>query len=302
VKIRIGFSVGTQGYVENDELGHVAEELEWLGFDSLWMSERVTGPVLDPVVGLAYAAGRTRKLKIGTSVLVLPGRNPVRVAKELASLDQVSGGRLLLAFGLGVADGQEEQVAGVSRKERGPWLDEALPLIRRFWSEDSVTHEGPRFTYREITVRPKPVQSPLEVWLGGSAPSALRRTGRLSDGWLPSNCTVAEAAAGREIVERAADEAGREIDPEHFGASIVYARGEIPPWLVAQTAARRPGVDPKSLIPVGMTGLRALIEQFVQADFSKFVVRPAEKPSNWTAELEELAEAVLPLQTPARAA
>ncbi|MCC7104102.1 MAG: hypothetical protein IT307_03090 [Chloroflexi bacterium] len=75
---------------------------------------------------------------------------------------------------------------------------------------------------------------------------------------------MAEVAAGRETVERAADEASREIDPEHFGASIVYARGEIPPWLVAQTVARRPGVDPKSLIPVGMNDLRALIETFVE--------------------------------------
>ncbi|MCC7104101.1 MAG: LLM class flavin-dependent oxidoreductase [Chloroflexi bacterium] len=150
------------------------------------MSERLTGPVLDPVVGLAYAAGRTRRLKVGTSVLVLPGRNPVREAKELASLDQVARGRLLLAFGLGVVDEQEEQIAGVSRNDRGPWLDEPLPLIRRFWSEDNLSHDGARFSYRDLTLLPKPVQSPLEVWRGGAAPSAPRRTGRLSDGWLPA--------------------------------------------------------------------------------------------------------------------
>src|SRR5438445_518335 len=96
---------------------------------------------------LATAARRTQKLKLGTSVLVLPGRNPVVLAKELASLDLLSGGRLLPAFGLGIADPGEQQAFGVARGERAAWFDEALPLIRRLWVEDDVDHDGPRFSF-----------------------------------------------------------------------------------------------------------------------------------------------------------
>ena len=138
------------------------------------------------MVALAFAAARTTKLKLGTSVQVLPGRNPVVVAKQWATLDQLSGGRTLPAFGLGVADPREQQAFGVAREERAAWFDEALPLIRRMWLEDDVDHDGPRFSYEGLTVRPKPVQQPPDVWLGGRAKSELRRVGRLGDGWLPS--------------------------------------------------------------------------------------------------------------------
>lgn len=296
MKVRIGFGLGTAGWAADERLGELAGDLERLGFDSLWLSERLAGPTLDPIVGLAFAAGRTRKLKIGTSVLVLPGRNPALVAKELASLDRVSAGRLLLAFGLGVADPSEHQAFGVVRTERGRWFDEALPLIRRLWSEDDVDHDGPRFAYRGLTVRPRPIQSPLEVWLGGLGPAALRRVGHLADGWLPSSCTPAEANAGRIAIEAAAAEVGREIDPEHFGAIVVYARDRIPSATIEALATRRPGVDPTELIPVGLPAARATLERFVEAGVSKFVLRPAEEPPSWTAELEDLARQVLPLQ------
>ena len=188
--MRIGYGLGTQGLGGRRGRGHLraawSTRLEKHGFDSLWLSERITGAAPDPVVGLAVAAGRTARLKLGMSVMVLPGRNPVLLAKELASLDVLSAGRLLPAFGLGVAHPSEQQAFGVAREERAPWFDEALPLIRRFWTEDSVDHDGPRFPYRGMRVLPKPVQSPPDVWLGGIAPSELRRVGRLADGWLPS--------------------------------------------------------------------------------------------------------------------
>jgi probable F420-dependent oxidoreductase len=296
MKVRIGFGLGTAGLRDDERFRGLVVDLERLGFDSLWLSERLTSPTLDPVVGMAFAAGVTRSLKFGTSVLVLPGRNPVLLAKELASLDRLSGGRLLLAFGLGVADPAEQQAFGVARAERAAWFDEALPLLRRFWTEDAVDHDGPRFSYRGLSVRPKPIQQPLEVWLGGLAPSALRRVGHLCDGWLPSQCTPPEAAAGRAVIEQAAAEAGREIDPEHFGAIVVYARDEIPRSLVESIAKRRPDLDPAALVPVGLGAARERLERFIEVGVSKFVVRPAEEPTSWTAELEELAAHVLPLQ------
>ena len=174
------------------------------GFDSLWLSERIGGEAPDPLVGMAFAAGRTTKLKFGMSVMVLPGRNPIVLAKELATLDRLSNGRLLPAFGLGVADPHEQQAFGVERGERAKLFDEALAVLRgagpRARSRTTATH----FHYDELRVLPKPLQRHLDVWLGGIAPSELRRVGRLADGWLPSFVTPDDAARGREVIEQIA--------------------------------------------------------------------------------------------------
>jgi probable F420-dependent oxidoreductase len=296
MKIRVGYGLGTQQGLDAGGFVALVDALEQLGFDSLWLSERVTGAAVDPIVGMSFAAGRTARLKFGTSVLVVPGRNPVLLAKALASLDVLSGGRLLPAFGLGVADGAEQQAFGVERGERAAWFDEALPLIRRLWTEDAVEHDGPRFHLSGVTVRPRPIQSPPDVWLGGRAPSELRRIGRLGDGWLPSFCTPTEAASGRRIIDEAAEKEGRAIDPEHFGALVPYARVALPDRFLAALAARRPDVDPLEIVPVGLDGVRRTLEGFVEQGFSKFVLVPVEPPESWSAELEGLAASVLPLQ------
>src|SRR5207245_11060207 len=114
----------------------------------------------------ALAAGRSSRLKLGTSVLVVPGRNPVLLAKSLASLDRLSGGRLLPAFGLGVADPVEQQGFGVARGERAEWFDEALPLIPRLWRGEPLDHDGPRFHYERVRAEPPPIQAPPDLWLG----------------------------------------------------------------------------------------------------------------------------------------
>ena len=297
MKIRIGYGLGTQGLASNGSFGLFVDQLEALGFDSLWLSERVTGGAIDPAAGMAFAAGRTARLKFGTSVMVLPGRNPVLLAKELATIDLLSAGRLLPAFGLGVADGAEQQAFGVARGDRAAWFDEALPLIRRLWAEDRVDHHGVRFHFDAVTIGLRPQQEPLDVWLGGRAPSELRRVGRLGDGWLPSFCTPAGAAAGRLVIEAAAAEAGRRIDPEHFGALIAYSTtGPLPDRVLAALAARRADIDPTEVIPVGLAALRRTIERFVEVGFSKFVLVPLVEPPSWPDELGALAEQVLPLQ------
>ena len=297
MKVRVGYGLGTGGLADIGAFGAMVDALEGLGFDSLWLSERIVGAAIDPLAGLAFAAGRTKKLKLGTSVLVLPGRNPVLLAKHLASIDVLSHGRLLPAFGLGVADPAEQQAFGVERSERAAWFDEAMPLIRRLWEEEVVDHDGDRFRYEALSIGPRPVQGRLDVWLGGRAPSELRRVGRLGDGWLPSFCTPVEAAAARPAVEEAAAGAGREIDPEHFGALVAYARGPLPDRLVAALAKRRPDVDPGDVIPVGLDALRARLEGFVDAGFSKLVPVPVTEPDDWHEELEALAASVLDLQT-----
>jgi probable F420-dependent oxidoreductase len=298
MKVRIGFGLGTRS-LTNDAGRFTAfvDALEGFGFDSLWLSERITGDCPDPLIGLAVAAGRTTKLKLGTSVQVLPGRNPVLLAKEWASLDRLSNGRTLPAFGLGVADPREQQAFGVARGDRAKWFDEALPLIRRLWTEDTVDHDGERFHFQAVSVRPHPIQQPPDVWLGGLAPSELRRIGRLADGWLPSFCTPADIDRSRPVVEAAAADAGRGFDNEHWGALVAYSDGPVPDVVTAALAARRPDLeDPSEVIAPGIEGLFRQIERFVSVGASKFVVVSLAEPADWEAELAIVADALLPLQ------
>jgi probable F420-dependent oxidoreductase len=277
-----------------EALAELVTGLDELGFDSLWLSEVLTGPVIDPVVGLAWAAASNPRLKIGTTML-LPGRNVLRLAKQLASLDRLSRGRLLVTLVPGLTYAPEREAIGIDPKLRGAFIDEALPLLRRLWAGETVSHDGPAGTLRDVRLSPLPVQQPLEVWLGGTMPAALERCGRLSDGWLPSLCTPDEAVAGRVVIEDAAARAGRSISAEHFGVSIGYASAPIDPATARVMAARRP--RSLELTPVGWPALRKLIEQFIAGGFSKFVVRPVTTPASWRAELEALAAAVGDLQT-----
>jgi probable F420-dependent oxidoreductase len=296
MKIRIGYGLGAQRGLTADRFNSLVDALEALRFDSLWLSERVSGDAPDPIIGLSVAAGRTTKLKLGTSVQVLPGRNPALLAKELASLDVLSGGRLLPGFGLGVVNPAEQQAFGVARQDRSAWFDEALPLVRRLWTEDAVDHDGARFHYEGLRVLPKPVQQPPDVWLGGKAPGELRRVGRLGDGWLASFATPEVCAESRPVIEAAAADAGRAIDPEHFGAMVFYSHGEVPEPIRALIASRNPDADPDELVPGSLDALERQIERYIAKDFSKLVLVPLQEPADWAAELEPLADRILTLQ------
>lgn len=299
MKVRIGLGLGVRTPLNGPEFGEVVDIIEGHRFDSLWLSERITGEAPDPIVGMSYAAGRTTHLKFGMSVLVLPGRNPVVLAKELATLSVMSGGRLLPAFGLGVVDGGEQQAFGVQRTERAKWFDEALTVMRKCWFDDVVEHEGERFRYEGLRVRPQPNR--MDVWLGGFAPSELRRIGRLADGWLPSFVTPADAEAGRAVIEQVAAEHDRLIEDDHYGVLIPYTMDEVPDALLAGLAKRRPELaDPRDLVPVGWDAVAALIKRFIDVGTTKFVVLPVHEPGGvegWRAHLGDCAEALLPLET-----
>ncbi|MEO3825174.1 LLM class flavin-dependent oxidoreductase [Actinomadura sp. B10D3] len=296
--IRIGMAPAAST-LGPDALAALARGLEREGFDSLWVTERVTGPVLDPVVTMTYAAALTSRIKFGTAVMALPGRSPAVLAKELASLDVVSGGRLLPAFGLGQRHAGEQQAFGVRREERAAIFEEALPLLRRFWAEDEVTHDGPRFRYERLRVLPKPAARGFDVWMGGTSDAELRRTGRLSDGWLAAFTTPAEAERGRRIVQEAAAGAGREIEEEHFGAIVPYRRGPLPPGAEERLArARRvSGPAPAGDLVPDLDGVQAHLKRLVEAGLSKFVLTPLAPPADWDAELADVRDAALPLQT-----
>jgi probable F420-dependent oxidoreductase len=295
VKVRVGYGLGNLRSLDGPRLGSLAEAIEQHGFDSLWLSERISGPAPDPLLGLTFAAARTEHIKLGTSVQVLPGRSPARLAKAWATLDALSGGRALPAFGLGIVHPVEQQAFGVARGDRAAIFDEALPLIRRLWAEDAVDHDGTHFHYEAMTVLPKPAKR-LDVWLGGKAPSELRRVGKLSDGWLASFSTPEDCKAARVTIEDAAAAADRSIDDDHFGAMVFYTHDELPERLVTLLASRNPGADPRELVARGWPMVRELCERYVAVGFSKLVLVPFTEPQDWDAELARGAEAVLSIQ------
>ncbi len=301
MKVRIGFGLGVRTKLNDDGFTTVVDALERLNFDSLWLSERIGGDAPDPLVAMSFAAGRTTHLKFGMSVMVLPGRNPIVLAKELATLDRLSNGRLLPAFGLGVADPHEQQAFGVERVARAKLFDEAMAVLRGAWAEGSLTHHGEHFHYDALMVLPKPRQHHVDVWLGGIAPSELRRVGRLADGWLPSFVTPDDAGRGREVIEQVCRDHARIIDDDHYGALIPYAHEPLPAALLAGLAKRRPDLaDPSVLVPQGWDALIDSIDQFVKVGISKFVILPIVEPAGpdgWVEHLETAAPIVLARQT-----
>ncbi len=272
MKIRFGVGLGADS--APDQLAGIVDHLEASGVDSLWFSELVYAPAVDPVVGMAYALARTTRLKVGTSVAVLPGRHPVLVAKQLASLAAIAPKRVLPVFGLRSAIPAEREVFTVPDGERAAVFDESLRVLRSVLAQDPASYHGRYFTVSGAVITPKP-SPPLDIWLGGSAPAAYRRIGTLADGWLGSFLTPDEALAGREAIERAAEQAGRQIEPDHFGISLGVADGELSAELVAAARRRRPDVDPGELIAAGWDQLHRQIDGYLDAGLTKFVIRPA---------------------------
>jgi len=165
-----------------------AARIEELGYDSVWTSEHIFFyfPTSDALTTLAAAAALTSRIRLGTAVLLLPLRPAALAAKEITSVDVISGGRLTLGIGVGGEYPKEFQAVGVPVKERGPRTDEAIQLLRKLWTEDNVSFDG-RFTVLDgVTLQPKPAQpGGPPLWIAGRSQAAIRRAGRLGDGYLP---------------------------------------------------------------------------------------------------------------------
>jgi probable F420-dependent oxidoreductase len=244
---------------------------------------------------MAFALSRTRRLKAGSGISVLPGRHPVLVAKHLASLAGLAPGRVLPVFGLRPAQPAEISLFPVPGGQRAAVFDESLTLLRLLLTTQTVTFHGDFFAVEGASVGPLPAK-PLDIWLGGSAPGGLRRVGRLADGWLGSLLTPAEAGAAVAVINEAAADAGREVEADHFGLSLPVVLDAIPESLRASIGRRRPHTDPQTLVAAGWDGARRMIEQHVEAGLSKFVVRPATRPEPFGSFIDGFVRELMPLQ------
>jgi len=293
MKVRIGVSLGPAG--GPDQFAAAVDLIEQAGVDSLWLPEMVYSPLVEPFTGMAFALSRTRRLKAGSGISVLPGRHPVLVAKQLASLAGLAPGRVLPVFGLRPAQPAEQALFPVPSGQRAAMFDESLALLRLLLTMEKVSFDGSFFTVSDASLGPLPAK-PLDIWLGGSAPGGLRRVGRLADGWLGSLLTPAEAAAAVAVINEAAADAGREVETDHFGLSLAVALDGIPDSLRASIGRRRPHTDPLLLVAAGWDGARRMIEQYVEAGLSKFVVRPATRPEPFGSFTDGFVRELMPLQ------
>jgi probable F420-dependent oxidoreductase len=239
-KVTIGlFAINSHACAEPEAAAQIATLAESLGYDSLWAGEHVVvpsprvepspmepdEPILDPLIALAHLAGHTERILLGTGLIVLPQRNPLVLAKQAASLDVLSGGRLILGIGVGYLE-PEMTAIGVPMKARGARADEYLAAMRSLWEDDAPAHHGEYVDFEGVDAHPRPLQRPLPIVVGGHTEAAFRRAARYADGWYGFLVGLRAMAQHRESLQRAARERplhvsvspSRRLDPDTVAA------------------------------------------------------------------------------------
>lgn len=285
LKLRIGLGLGAA--LTPDSFWTVTDTSEEVGLDSLWFSERLGGDQLAPLAAMAAAVARTSRLRIGTSALILPGRDPVQLAKEIATIDQLSNGRIIPVFGLVSPHSHDRSLLRVPNGAAGRWADESLTVMRRLWSGQTIDHDGEFFSYANVRIGPRADDSKhLDVWTGGHSRFAISRAGRLADGWLPSFLAAdAYQQLAKQVIE-AAGRAGRSWDLGHFGMVVPYVpRGATQRARVVLAAMADRLRDAGHVVVTDAGRLKDHILDYVEAGASKFVALPLVAPPDWPEEI-----------------
>jgi len=281
MRVAVEFPLAAQRW-GTDAVLDLARAIEDVGYDEIDLFEHVTvghpipgrsetrqaaPELLEPLVTLGAISAVTRRIGLGTGVLVLPQRQPALVAKQVATLDVLSSGRVRLGVGVGWQRSEYESL-GVPFEERGRRIDEAITLMRRYWTESSVTFRGHFYRAEAMGMDPKPVQpGGPPIWLGGDSEAALRRVGRLGDGWMAmpdSDEAVLTAPQNLAIIMAAAEAAGR--DPARIGLQARLSDPLDLDSLTRRVAGLRAAgftwtsVSLPSLETAGMVGVSALLD------------------------------------------
>ena len=221
--LRCGLVLSAQ---EGTSAKRQARRAEALGFDSLWVGDHVAFhvPIAESLTALAFAAGATERIALGTAVYLLALRHPTHAAKASATLDRLAGGRLVLGVGLGGEFPPEWDAVGVPVAERASRVEEGIGVVRRLWSEERVVHAGRHYRFGPVTIAPRPAAAradgrpgPPPIWIGGRAPAAMRRIGRLGDGYISHMCAPETYRENLAAIAASARAAGR--GPIDFGAA-----------------------------------------------------------------------------------
>ena len=264
--------------------------------DSLWQTDRLISkePFLECMSVMAGLAGITKKIKFGMNVASLGLRDPLQTAKQCATIDYLSEGRLLPAFGLGSNRSRDFIASGTSTKARGQRMNEALEIMNRLWTQEDVTFKGKYFEYDKASIMPRPVQVPLPLWIGGSSDAAIERTAKYATGWQGSFETPEESRVIVDKIQSAAIKQGRSIDSDHFGIGFGVRFGSWDEELVKTMAAdfeKRTGKEAVRGFVVGKADeILARIQSYADCGVSKFILRPA---GAGDAEMQEQTEQII---------
>lgn len=280
--IRAGFGIASFPFDAPRSWFEWVQLLERYKVDSVWQTDRLVSkdPYLETISVMATLAGCTEKIKFGMNAVVAPLRDPLVLAKQCATIDFLSNGRLLPMFGVGYPNATEWRSTGQNAAERGARSSEIFKLLTLLWSQDSVTFEGKFYQYKDACISPRPIQQPLPLWIGGNAEAALKRTGRLGTGWIGGITTPAQVAHAITTIRTEAEAVGRYIDPDHFGTSLAFRIGtRDDPVVNSFPLVRRAGigdeVDLRPLLAIGtVKDIVARIEEYKAAGASKFVLLP----------------------------
>jgi probable F420-dependent oxidoreductase len=301
--VKVGFAVPVSGsWATEQNIVYAARRAEQLGYHSLWAFQRLLSPVdghwgetyrsvQDPVVTLAYLAGQTERIRLGVAVLNMPFFAPVLLAKQLATLDIVSRGRLDAGLGIGWSD-EEYAAVGVAKEGRGRRAEEFLSLLKKLWTDDVVEHEGEFYRVPATRMDPKPVQRPHPpILLGATAPAALRRAGRLCDGWVSSSrADLTRIGESIAVVRTAAAEAGRDPAALRFVCrGVVRVRpagsGDRPP-LTGSLEQIRGDIE--------RLGDQGITEVFVDLNFDPEIGSPDVDPDESMRRADQVLDALAP--------
>ncbi len=267
------FGINMGACVEPETAARAAAAAEAAGFDTVWTGEHVVlpepqtpespvpsrTPLLHPAVALAHVAGRTSTIRLATGIIILPQRNPVVLAKELASLDVVSGGRLIFGLGVGYIP-KEFEACGVPFEERGPRTDEAISVLRDLWTADKPSFDGRFFRYSEIDAHPRPIQKPHPpIVVGGMSAPAFRRAVSEGDGWYGFALDVDGAARCLEGLREAAERVER---PAERGRLEITVTPTVP--LDADTIRRFADLGVDRLAPIVSGGDADEVVAFIE--------------------------------------
>jgi probable F420-dependent oxidoreductase len=266
------FAVNSHALADPNAAARVAALAERLGYDSLWAGEHVVvpsprvepspmepdEPILDPLVALAHLAGHTERVLLGTGLIVLPQRNPLVLAKQAASVDVLSGGRLILGIGVGYLE-PEMTAIGVPMEARGARSDEYLAAMRSLWHDDAPAYDGRYASFAGVDAYPRPVQRPLPIVVGGHTDAAFQRAARHADGWYGFLVGLRAMAEHRQSLDAQIERCGRDR-PLHVSVS---PSRPLDPDTVAAYADL--GVDRLIVIPPPGLGVDD-VARFVEAN------------------------------------
>ncbi|HKA15744.1 MAG TPA: LLM class flavin-dependent oxidoreductase [Myxococcota bacterium] len=304
MKVRIG--LGTAGFAFDAarDFFAFAERCEAAGVDSLWQSDRLIGadPQLEPMAAMAALAGATSRIKFGMNAVVVSHRDPLVLAKECATIDFLSNGRLLPVFGVGFEGDPTWRATGRDPAVRGRRADESLALMSRLWAGEEVTFEGVHFRWEGAQIAPLPVQQPLPLWIGGHSPAAIRRTARLGTGWLGGLMPPEQIGPVIRAIRDELGVTGRAIDADHYGATVPFRFGSADDPIVQRFAGAvraRDAADAGGEPPLFVGKPGELIERLrraVAAGASKFVLIPLARGTREVfAQLDRLVAEVIPV-------